>query len=314
VDTSVPTSANKVTALTYGTCGFDAISGVLNFNLPGETDANTMIQALTYASGGAGVGRPYTFLVVDPPAQQTVANAISYMQGLQGGYNTTYAAMYYPWVNASDPSAATLQATRMIPPGGMVLGQYASMDTVKGPWFAPAGSGTIIRGGVGLERALSPADLGALNLANINALKVMPNTGQVVIFGARTMMTQYSDVYVPIRRTLNYLEAQLTNLLQFALFLPNNSILWATISAAVNQFLSGVAGRNAFQGLTPKDQYYVICDATNNPPSSVAQGVVNTTVGVALNYPAEFVQLTITQFQSTGQTVAQTAVQTTSTF
>jgi len=60
--------------------------------------------------------------------------------------------------------------------------------------------------------------------------------------------------------------------------------------------------QNAFPSTTASTSYYVICNSTNNTPATVAQGVVNTTVGIALQYPAEFINLVIAQFQTTGQT------------
>jgi phage tail sheath protein FI len=58
--------------------------------------------------------------------------------------------------------------------------------------------------------------------------------------------------------------------------------------------------QGAFQGTTPSQAYFVKCDAENNPPASVAQGIVKITVGFAPLYPAEFVVIQIAQIA--GQT------------
>ena len=68
----------------------------------------------------------------------------------------------------------------------------------------------------------------------------------------------------------------------------------------MTQFLSKIAARNAFQGTTQAQQFFVICNSNNNTPSTIAQGIVNTTIGLALNYPAEFIQLNVQQFQASG--------------
>jgi phage tail sheath protein FI len=283
------------------------VPGVLNINIPGCSDTAVLSQAIDYCTPNTP-GRPYSFCVIDPPQGASVGTVNSFMNTLQTQAASTFAALYYPWINGTDASANTFQATKMLPPGGFVLGQYASVDTTRGPWYAPAGLVTAINGAAGLEQTISLQNEGALNQNNINCLRVVPNSGAVIIFGARTVETQWAVVYVPIRRSLNYIESRLSDLLQFAVFQPNNQVLWTSITAACEIFLDGLAGRNAFQGNAPSSQYYVICNSTNNTPSSISQGIVNTEVGVALNYPAEFVQLTVTQFQSTGVTTVTTGV------
>jgi phage tail sheath protein FI len=41
----------------------------------------------------------------------------------------------------------------------------------------------------------------------------------------------------------------------------------------------------------------VVCDDSNNTPSTVANGEIHITAGVALQSPAEFVVLQISQYQ-----------------
>jgi hypothetical protein len=53
--------------------------------------------------------------------------------------------------------------------------------------------------------------------------------------------------------------------------------------------------QGAFAGSTPQQAYFVKCDGENNPPASIALGVVNILVGFAPLYPAEFVVIQIQQ-------------------
>jgi hypothetical protein len=296
---SCPTNTDWQNALSYGNAlaGLDKVADIVNLNLPAVTDKTILGYAQSYAS--AGTGRAGTFLVVDTPAAYTPANAVNWAttsSPLAASQNT---AVYYPWVNANNPASTNLQSVITLPPGGFVLGQMAVMDARSGVWTAPAGTSTILRGVVSAERQLSTGDLNALNTGYVNAIRTLPN-GQVVIWGTRTLQAGYATMYVPVRRTLNYIETTLTNLLGFAVFQPNDSVLWTQISATCNKFLSSLWGQNAFPGSNSSQAYYVVCDATNNTPSTIAQGIVNTTVGVALQYPAEFINLTISQFQSSG--------------
>ena len=298
VDCASPATTDYQAAFTYGsspvTAPFDLVPGIININLPGNSTAAVIISCITYAAA-----RPYTFLVIDPPPGQTPAGAASYFSSL--GSPSSYAALYYPWVVVTNPTGGSLQSTTLLPPGGLVLGQMVTTDSQSGVWQAPAGINTVLNNVVSAERMFSPAEMDALNLGNINALKTRPN-GNVIIWGARTMQSGYASLYVPVRRTLNYIESSLAGLLEFAVFQPNDNLLWSAIQNTCNAFLSGLFFQNAFPGSTAKGAYYVTCDNTNNTPQSIAQGVVNTVVGVALLYPAEFINLSVTQFQSTGAT------------
>lgn len=298
-----PTPATDYTnALTYGSAPFDKIPGVLNFALPGCSTSAYVGPAGAYASA-----RPGTFLAIDTAIAQTPAAAISATQALGANVvGSSYNAVYYPWLVCSDASSSSLQATITLPPSGAVIGQMAATDTAVGVWKAPAGIQNVLANVVQSERLLSNSDLDSLNVANVNALKTLPN-GQVVIFGARTQEYGYASLYVPVRRTLNYIESSLTDLVQFAVFQPNDALLWTQISASCSGFLAGLWGQNAFPGTTSAKAYYVICDDTNNTSQTIAQGLVQVTVGVALLIPAEFVVLNITQFQNSGATTVTTS-------
>jgi phage tail sheath protein FI len=299
VDAGDPSTADRINAVTYGQSPFDSVSSVLNLNLPGEVNVSVVDAAITYAQT-----RPYTFLVVDPPSGLSPASAVSYLQSLAPV--SSYAAVYYPWVYAPDPSSQSLGNTKLLPPGGFVLGQMTKVDASLGPWKAPAGTSTVLAA-LQAERKFTPTDLDTLNQANVNALRTQAN-GSVVIWGARTLQSGYASLYVPVRRALNYIEHSLVELLQPLVFGPNNAVLWGTITAIINQFLSGLWSQNAFYGNTANQAYYVTCDATNNTPQTVQSGIVNAQVGVALVYPAEFIAITVTQFLATGQTSASSSI------
>jgi phage tail sheath protein FI len=300
VDAADPSTSDYQAAFTYGNvppatpAPFDQVPGILNINIPGMSTAAVITTAITYAAS-----RPYTFLVIDTPSGQTPAGAASYFSSL--GSPSSYAAVYYPWLNATNPAGNSLQTTILLPPGGFVLGQMVATDQSSGVWTAPAGLSTVLNNVVAAERLFAPSELDALNTGNIDVLRTRPN-GNVVIWGARTMQSGYASLYVPVQRTLNYIESSLAALLEYVVFQPNDALLWSTITATCNNFLSGLFFQNAFPGSTAAQSYYVLCNASNNTAQTISQGIVNTTVGVALQYPAEFINLTIAQFQSSGAT------------
>jgi phage tail sheath protein FI len=132
--------------------------------------------------------------------------------------------------------------------------------------------------------------------------KAVPGAG-IVINGARTLDKTSPGKYIPIRRSLNFLKQALSDATAFAVFEPNDERLWTRLNVTVSSLLAefwragGLKGRNATQA------FYVTCDASNNTETSVANGEVHVEVGVALQYPAEFVVITISQWTGGSNTV-----------
>ncbi len=102
-------------------------------------------------------------------------------------------------------------------------------------------------------------------------------------------------LYVPIRRLAMYIETSLYAGTSWVVFEPNNATLWSRIRLNVSGFMEGLFMQGELQGQTSDQAYFVKCDVDNNPPASVALGMVNILVGFAPMYPAEFVVISIQQ-------------------
>ena len=205
-------------------------------------------------------------------------------------------AFYFPWIWAPDPLAGG-QPT-LFPPCGFMAGICAATDAGRGVWKAPAGSDAKLRGAIALALDLTEAQSDSLSVKAINCLRNFPGDGDVV-WGARTLDgadalgSQWK--YVPVRRMALFIEASLSQGVQWAVFEPNNETLWGQLRMAVGAFMQGLFRQGAFAGATPRQAYFVKCDTENNPQSSIDQGVVNVVVGFAPLQPAEFVVITIQQ-------------------
>lgn len=204
--------------------------------------------------------------------------------------------VYAPWLNVLDPSSAVVGATRLVPPGGAVLGVWAKGQTQYGPQQPPAGPWATLNV-QGLEVKFTSTDLQNLNQANVNAIKSLPNTG-FCIFGARTLAVGVPSRYVNVQRMLIQLTHDMENLIQYATFQPNNSTLWASITNTLTRYLTQQMQSGALAGSTPSTSFVVTCDSTNNTPTTAQGGVVNVTVGVALNSPAEFIVINLQQLSA----------------
>lgn len=294
-DGTAPTAAVKQGVFAVdGTSPLDDILQPVDLYLPGESDSTVLNEAIDYAEW-----RDRAFVVIDTGANIDVATAKTFVSGLTA---SSRAAVYYPHVWVPDPGSKKSDALKKVGPGASVLGKYSQTDRRKGPWKPAAGLSTEVAGGVELERKLTNSDLDELNVAHINAIRNIPGNG-LRIMGARTLKKREADKYVSVRRTLSYIKEGLKDVSEFAAFEPNDADLWNRLRAACNGFLSGVQGQGGLVSGDPA--FYVKCDADNNPQSSVDQGQVNIEVGVALLQPAEFVVITVSQFQGGSATTSE---------
>lgn len=240
------------------------------------------------------------FAVLDTPADVSVADALTYATD-NSFESVSNAALYYPNLYISDPVGRSSVSIRKIGPSSSVAGLYLATDRNVGPFRAPAGLRTALSGAVAIERAFTAAELDSLNTADVpvNAVRNVPGAG-VVVMGARTLLQDgTANRYVNMRRSLIYIKKRLADLTEFALFENNDANLWKQLRTAVSAFLNEYRNQGGLRGDTPDAAYYVKVDSENNPASSVEQGEVNIEVGVALQYPAEFIVINLSQ--KTGQ-------------
>ena len=101
--------------------------------------------------------------------------------------------------------------------------------------------------------------------------------------------------YIPIRRTAMFIEESLFQALKWVVFEPNDEPLWAQIRLNVGAFMQTLFRQGAFQGKSPREAYFVKCDAETTTPTDANLGRVNVVVGFAPLKPAEFVVLRIQQ-------------------
>ena len=207
----------------------------------------------------------------------------------QAGYNSRYAALYYPWIKVFDPVSG---ANRFMPPAGHLAGVWARNDNNRGVHKAPANEG--IRGAVALETQLTRAEQELLNPLGVNCLRSFPGRG-ILVWGARTLSNDPAWRYLNVRRLFNYLEKSILNGTQWVVFEPNDDALWARIRRTISAFLVNEWRRGALFGLTPDEAFYVKCDRETNPAESIDAGQVICQIGVAPVKPAEFVIFQLAQ-------------------
>jgi hypothetical protein len=289
---------------------FEVVDQPLVFFLPdvatklanGWGDAKWVYNSLIdWADAPATQGRH--FVVVETAADLTANLSL----GASGDLvESSRAAVFYPHFYIKDPIGRSGAAIRKIGPAGAVAGQMLYTDRRVGPFKAAAGIEAKVKDAIALERAFSPAELDALNSGVttdgirtgknvVNAIRNLPGAG-IVIMGGRTLKQDgTANRYINMRRSLTYIEKRLNDLAQFAVFENNTETLWARLNTVLGSFLNDYRNQGGLRGTTTAESYYIKVDAENNPPASIAAGEVHVEIGVALEYPAEFVVINLSQ-------------------
>jgi phage tail sheath protein FI len=285
------------------------------FNLllvPSVADNSVVSAAFAFAE------RKRAFAILDPPpgapafgAQNDSPQPIQYWMSGLGGVSSGYqlprsqnGALYFPYIVSNDPVTGN---NIPMPPSGFVAGVYASTDTNRGVWKAPAGLQAIVLNTTGpvANGVMNDPQQGVLNLDAINALRSFAGTGTVV-WGARTTVASNTafqqSMYVPVRRMTLFIEQTLLANLRWVVFEPNDEPLWLAIVASISAFMLSLFRQGALQGSTPSEAFQVKCDSTTTSPTDQANGIVNIVVAFAPLKPAEFVVIQIAQLagQTTG--------------
>lgn len=280
------------------------VEGQLTINLVGQSSPAIINDAIDFvtASPNSDSYRKNSFLVIDP--DKTLTSASSIVSRVQSYTASSYAAVYYGMLSMSNPAVRGSAALRETYPGGAILGLYQRVDAERGVGRAPAGYNYTLQNTYGTATNFNEAAVGTLYAAHVNTLKAVPGAG-VIVNGARTLLKTDVTKYIPSRRTLNYIKAQVEELTKTALFQPNGPRLWAGISGNISKMLSGLWSSGALAGASSSDAFYVTCDETNNTNVTIDAGEVHVEVGVALQTPAEFIVINVSQFTG-GNTVTET--------
>jgi hypothetical protein len=246
--------------------------------LPGLTNADHTSQITTAINNTQTRGD--SILVIDPDGYST---SITETVNQASSRNSSYATMYWPWLQTIDPDLGT---RAWVPASTMIAGVYAFNDSVSEPWFAPAG---INRGGltnvVRAERQLTATNRDTLYEENVNPIATFPGTG-VVVYGQKTLQKQASALdRVNVRRLLISLKSYIGQVAQTLVFEQNTAATRNNFLAAVNPYLETVQQR---QGLYA---FKVVMDDSNNTPDVIDRNQLIGAIYLQPTKTAEFIIL-----------------------
>lgn len=183
-----------------------ANTGVYAFANPEIMDINVLVApgwsadpAIAKTMVSLCEDRGDAIAILDTPFGLSVQNVVNYRKNISN-INSSYAAMYYPWVKITD---AVNNKDIFVPPSGQVVAQYAYNDQVSDVFYAPAGR---TRGSLTdvltTERVLNQGDRDMLALNHINPIHNEASYG-IYIKGQYTLQTNTTALdRVNVRRLL----------------------------------------------------------------------------------------------------------------
>lgn len=196
-----------------------------------------------------------------------------------------------------------LSDINMLPPSGGIAGVITRTDNEIGPWQAPAN--TSITSAVSLPIKLSNTQQANLNVdavsgKSINAIRFFNGLG-ILIWGARTLDGNSQDwKYLPVRRTITFLEQSCKLAARAYVFEPNNKNTWESVKAMISSFLTSIWKEGGLQGATAADAFSVACGlGSTMTAQDILDGIMTVTIKVAVVHPAEFIIITFQQQQAT---------------
>ncbi|MER2518080.1 phage tail sheath family protein [Candidatus Accumulibacter phosphatis] len=266
---------------------FDPVDDINIVAIPDALGNATVTQnAYTYC-----YNRKDCFFVADTPQNLDAQGAAAFRM-VTGNFNSSYAAIYYPWISISDPLTGK---SKLTPPSGAIAGIYSHTDVARGVHKAPAGIEVgYLKSAIGLERVITKGEHDTLNPIGVNVIRSFPGAGSVV-WGARTLSADSEWKYVNVRRLFLFLEETIDEGTQWVVFEPNTPMLWGRVKRNITAFLTNVWRDGALFGTSAAEAFFVKVDAENNPPEVVDAGRLIIEVGVAPVKPAEFVIIRISQ-------------------
>jgi Bacteriophage tail sheath protein len=255
-----------------------------------NVDAGLLTAATLYCQ------KRRAMLIIDPPSDWSDAQEAVAGLATDIGINSSNAALYFPRLRQQNP----LRDDQLedFAPCGAVAGVIARIDATRGVWKAPAGQEANLAGGTAPSLSITSQENDKLNRLGINCLRQFPTKG-LLVWGARTRKGEdglgSEWKYIPVRRTALFLEESLNRGLKWVLFEPNDEPLWAQIRLSVGAFMHDLFRRGAFQGMTPREAYFVKCDQETTTQNDIDSGFVNILAGFAPLKPAEFVIIRLQQ-------------------
>jgi hypothetical protein len=182
----------------------------------------------------------------------------------------------------------------ILPPASAIAGVYATVDSTRGVWKAPANiSLNFVRE---LSVKLDDEDQKDMNVTatgkSINAIRRFTGKG-ILVWGARTLAGNDNEWrYISVRRFYNMVEESVKKATEPFVFEPNDANTWVKVRAMIENFLILQWRAGALQGAKADDAFFVRVGLGETMTAlDILEGRMIVEIGLAVVRPAEFIIL-----------------------
>jgi hypothetical protein len=278
----------------------DVLEPTYQFNLicaPGYAELIPNLITLNNSRGSTG------FIIGDTP--MTLApNAVTitnYLNNTSGdglpsdASANAYLGLYYPAGVTNDLAGNQV----VVPASHAVLRTFLFNDNVSYPWFAPAGTQRGLIGnmsdigyinattGAFVHNGISQGLRDSLYILNVNPLTQLPGTGLVVWGQVTRSGTNTARNRINVVRLENYLRTAFNSVANAYLFEPNDAITRKSIATQIESSLHDILSKRGLY------DFLVICDTSNNTPSTIANNQLWVDVAIEPMRDVEFIYIPI---------------------
>jgi len=226
--------------------------------------------------------------ILTPPDNLSASGVVDYVKG-QGDYSaysgidTSRAATYYPYVKTYNDF---LGSYAWVPPVGVMAGNYAYVDSVEYPWFAPAGE---VRGDMSGYAADLRQDFTSAELSDLISVKINPiiKTPTSVHANGQFTLYQHDSALnrINVRRLLLYIREGALSVGERLVHAPNDEGTWGEFVGRMDPLMRYIANRRGVR------EYNIICDSTLNTPAVRANYEMHANLYIKPTKSAEFIVL-----------------------
>jgi uncharacterized protein len=184
----------------------------------------------------------------------------------------------------------------LMPATPAIMGIYASVDTDRGVWKAPANVN--ITGAIRPEHLITHDEQKGLNVddvagKSINVIRTFEGRGPAIVWGARTLAGNDNEWrYIPVRRYFNMVEESVKNATEQFVFEPNDENTWVRVKSMIQNYLTLQWKAGALQGSSVKEAFFIHIGLGETMTNlDLLEGRMIVEIGLAVVRPAEFIIL-----------------------
>jgi hypothetical protein len=255
------------------------------------------------------------FSIIDTPLRLTPDEIVAWSNNNNGlglatedGLltNNSYAATFYPSCQTTDLSGNTAVTY----PSHMMIRTIIRSDEIAYPWLAPAGTrrglvDNALRIGYLASQTGEFQSLGVsqglrdvLYTHQINPITFIPGVG-ITNFGNKTVQgTATALDRINVARLICFIRARLELIGKQYLFEPNDQITRTEIKNSIDSLMIDLVAKRGIY------DYLVVCDYTNNTPTTIDQNQLWVDIAIEPVKAVEFIYIPL-RIENTGAIAAQ---------